>query len=241
MQTIDLAKMPLQPEHILLDVGAGQGRHALAAYWFATPEQVIAVDIDLSDVKIGLSRKQDFPQSNPNKHCDFVCADGTKLPFPDASFDAVICAEVLEHLHRPEQMLAEICRVIKPGGMLAISVPRAWPERICWLLSTAYHQVEGGHVRIYDGAKLRAQIESFGFEWCQRHWAHALHTPYWWLRCLFWGRGESFAPVRFYHRLLVWDLMQRPWITQTLEKLLNPILGKSLVLYFRRRTQRTPS
>jgi hypothetical protein len=38
--------------------------------------------------------------------------------------------------------------------------------------------------------------------------------------------------VRTYHKLLVWDLMRRPWMTRTLDALLNPIMGKSVVLYF---------
>jgi hypothetical protein len=38
--------------------------------------------------------------------------------------------------------------------------------------------------------------------------------------------------VRLYHRLLVWDLMKRPWITRAIDTLLNPVMGKSVVLYF---------
>jgi hypothetical protein len=39
------------------------------------------------------------------------------------------------------------------------------------------------------------------------------------------------AAVRAYHRLLVWDLMQRPWLTRTAERLLDPVFGKSFVIY----------
>ena len=62
---------------------------------------------------------------------------------------------------------------------------------------------------------------------------HQLQWPYWWLRCAFWQRGEHTAVVTQYHRLLVWDLMQKPWITRTLDRLLNPVMGKSVVMYFR--------
>ena len=79
---------------------------------------------------------------------------------------------------------------------------------------------------------LRRQIIARGFVFRLRHWAHALHVPYWWLRCLFWRNGANFAPVRWYHRLLVWDLLQRPRLTRSLDALLNPIMGKSVVLYF---------
>ena len=64
------------------------------------------------------------------------------------------------------------------------------------------------------------------------HWAHALHSPYWWLKCLFWSSADSNPLVKAYHRLLVWDLMQQPWLTRTLERLLNPLMGKSVAMYF---------
>jgi len=57
-------------------------------------------------------------------------------------------------------------------------------------------------------------------------------VPYWWLKCLFWRSDAEPWPVRFYHRLLVWDLMKRPWITRAIDTLLNPVMGKSVVLYF---------
>lgn len=232
MQTIRLEALQLQPQHRVLDLGCGQGRHALAAYWFGAAQQVVAVDISPQDLAVAQSRREDFPQPDPEKTCVFLRADGLHLPFADASFDVVICSEVLEHIVHYENMLSEIHRVCKSGGQLAVSVPRAWPERICWWLSREYHQVEGGHIRIFSSHVLHRQIMARGFDFRLRHWAHALHVPYWWLRCLFWSKGSDFAPVRWYHRLLVWDLLQRPRLTRLLDALLNPIMGKSVVLYF---------
>lgn len=232
MQTIRLDRLPLQPHHRVLDLGCGEGRHALAAYWFGAAQHVVAVDVSQRDVATALARRRDFPQPDPNKHCHIFVADGLQLPFADGAFDVVICSEVLEHIPAYQAMLAEANRVLKPQGVLAVSVPRAWPERICWWLSSAYHQVKGGHIRIFKASTLRREIEQLGFTHTLRHGAHALHAPYWWLRCLFWERGADFAPVRWYHRLLVWDLLSRPWLTRFLEALLNPVLGKSVVLYF---------
>ncbi|HEU4423654.1 MAG TPA: SAM-dependent methyltransferase, partial [Pilimelia sp.] len=61
--------------------------------------------------------------------------------------------------------------------------------------------------------------------------AHALHSPYWWLKCLFGVDNERALLPRLYHRLLVHDIMRHPWWTRTTERLLNPLLGKSLVIY----------
>ena len=161
-------------------------------------------------------------------------ANALDLPFADDSFDKVICSEVLEHIHDYQGVLREINRVLKSDGILAISVPRAWPEEICWRLSNAYHQVEGGHIRIFNALHLRREIESLGWRRYSRHWAHALHVPFWWLKCAFWDRGDEHWLVRQYHKLLVWDLMQQPTVTRLTEKVLNPVLGKSVVMYFSR-------
>jgi hypothetical protein len=77
-------------------------------------------------------------------------------------------------------------------------------------------------------------VERLGFRHYDRHWAHALHAPFWWLQCLFWNNRESNWLVAQYHRLLVWDLMERPALTRALEKIMNPIMGKSVVMYFRK-------
>ncbi len=155
-----------------------------------------------------------------------------QLPFADNSFDKVICAEVLEHIPNYQAMLLEVRRVLKPGGIFAASVPRFFPEWVCWQLSDEYHEVEGGHVRIFTSKKLRNSIESLRMRRFARHWAHSLHVPYWWLRCLFWRKGEQASLVRTYHKFLVWDLMQKPALTQWLDRLLNPLMGKSVVMYF---------
>ena len=140
----------------------------------------------------------------------------------------------LEDGHRTPTELAEIERVLKPGGAFCASVPRSWPERICWTFSREYHDYEGGHLRIFNARELRRDIESFGFRYYHRHWAHALHAPFWWLKCLLWESRESNVIIKLYHRLLVWDIVEQPWLTQTAEKLLNPLMGKSLVMYFRK-------
>ena len=78
--------------------------------------------------------------------------------------------------------------------------------------------------------ELRGRLAAAGLVPGRSHHAHALHAPYWWLRCAV-GVQRDVAAVRAYHRLLVWDLTRRPWLTRTAERLLDPVLGKSLVVY----------
>ena len=125
-------------------------------------------------------------------------------------------------------------RVLRPGGTIAVTVPRYWPEVVCWSLSRKYHEVEGGHVRIYRADVLAGQLVQAGLEPTGRHHAHALHSPYWWLKCAVGVDNDDNPLVQAYHKLLVWDLMAKPTLTQTAEKLLNPVLGKSVVLYARK-------
>ena len=160
-----------------------------------------------------------------------LLGDAHQLPFPDGTFDAVILSEVLEHIPDDRHAIAEVARILRPGGTLAVTVPRWWPERVCWALSDAYHEVEGGHIRIYRRRELLSRLRAAALVPVGSHHAHALHSPYWWMRCLFGIENEAAVLPRLYHRFLVYDIMRRPWWTRTAERLLNPVLGKSHVIY----------
>lgn len=233
MQTIDIERLTCRQGGILLDLGCGEGRHSIGIHWARSDLQVIGVDLCQKDVQSAQQKAKDF--FTQDKTGDGVLhwsvANGLTLPFADNTFDAVVCSEVLEHIPDVHGMLIEIRRVLKPDGHLAVSVPRYWPEAICWKLSDAYHQVKGGHVRIFKQHILQKTIENLGYQLDNSHWAHGLHSPYWWLKCAFWSNPNHWL-IEQYHRLLVWDLMKRPWLTQALEKILNPICGKSVVMYF---------
>jgi ubiquinone/menaquinone biosynthesis C-methylase UbiE len=236
MQTIDFDRLQLRRGDRVLDVGCGEGRHSIGAYLHAEVD-VIGVDLNAQDLQIARERFELFDDKhNTQKSLTFQQANALHLPFADSSFDKVICSEVLEHIADYQGVLAEISRVLKPEGLLVVSVPRAWPEEICWALSKPYRQVEGGHIRIFNATQLRHDVEDLGWKRYARHWAHALHSPFWWLKCWHWEQQDS-KLVQWYHRFLVWDLMQRPWLTRGLEWLLNPLMGKSVVMYFERREE----
>lgn len=234
MQTVDFARFPLLRADVVLDLGCGEGRHVISAYVEAQVHS-IGVDLCLDDLKTTRDKFAPFAEpENVEKSFGLSSANALELPFADNTFDKVICSEVLEHIPDYRGALAEVERVLKPGGLFCASVPRYWPEKICWALSEGYHNTPGGHLRIFRGNALRGDIESLGLTFYHRHWAHALHAPFWWLKCLFWKTQNSNWLIKQYHRLLVWDLMERPALTRVTERVMNPVLGKSVVMYFRK-------
>ena len=237
MLTVDFDRLDLRPGHRVLDMGAGAGRHAFEV--FKRGADIVALDYSLADLKdvSGLfAAMADAGAAPASASATTVNGDGTRLPFPDATFDRIICSEVIEHIPDDAAAARELARVLKPGGTLAVTVPTWFPEKVCWALSEEYHApfVEGGHVRIFTQAQLRERFAEAGLVPGAVHHAHALHSPYWWLKCAVGPTNAAHPLVKAYHRLLVWDITKAPKLTRWSEKLLNPVLGKSLVLYARK-------
>jgi hypothetical protein len=86
-------------------------------------------------------------------------------------------------------------------------------------------------VRIYRQHELEQKLESAGLWLRGSHHAHALHSPYWWLRCAYGVDDTGAWPVRRYHDFLVYQIERQPRWLAALDRALNPVLGKSLVLY----------
>ena len=235
MNTIRFNNLNLSNDEILLDMGCGEGRHSIGAF-IETQVNILGLDLSLKDLNIAKDRLNDFETSGINAVCQFGAADIVALPLADSTLDAVICSEVLEHVDSPEESILELVRVLKPGGIMALSVPRYLPELICWKLSREYSETPGGHVRIFKHNQLKDLAVNSGLQYQSFHWAHGLHSPYWWLQCLFWKTRDTSTIVKLYHKLLVWDLMKKPIFTRLLEMILQPLIGKSLVMYFRKPT-----
>ncbi len=229
---MDFQRFRISPGDRVLDMGCGAGRHAFELY--RRGAHVVAFDLDadeLAGVETMFGAMRLEGEVPAGATAETVRGDALELPFPDGHFDAVVASEVLEHIPDDMRAMRELMRVLRPGGRLAVTVPSWLPERVCWALSEDYHTAPGGHVRIYTRAELEAKLKSVGFRVGGHHHAHGLHAPYWWIKCAV-GVGNDANPLaRAYHRLLVWDIMKRPRATRAAERVLNPLIGKSVVVY----------
>ena len=236
MLTVNYNKLGLTSHDTMLDLGCGFGRHAYGAA--AKGAKVIASDLslpELTEVRSTVAAMHLNGELTEPHVVETVAGDACQLPFDDHSFSKIVASEVLEHIPDDEQALAELVRVLRPGGILAVTVPAWFPEKLCWKLDQNYSapQAVGGHVRIYTPKKLRQKLKAAGLAPQGQHKAHALHSPYWWLRC---GLGENNRLCKIYHRFLCWDIEHNSILVSLTERLLNPLLGKSLVIYAQKPT-----
>ena len=235
MLTVDFDRLGLRAGERVLDMGCGLGRHAFEMY--RRGADVVALDQnadELATVGEWFAAMREEGTVPAGAEADVKEGDALELPFPDGEFDRVVASEVLEHIPDDDGAISELVRVLRPGGTIAVTVPRWLPERICWALSAEYHQVEGGHVRVYRADQLVLKLEEAGLRFLGRDHVHGLHSPYWWLKCAVGVDNEGNALVKGFHRLLVWDIEKRPRLTRMAESVLDPLIGKSVVLYLQK-------
>lgn len=128
-------QLPLGPEMRVLDVGCGPGW-----FWAGTAdERPSDLALNLCDLSPGMvqeavERCRTLPFGSVSGHC----ADAAALPFEDAAFDAVVAMHMFYHLADPACAMAEIHRVLKPGGFLALTSNGADNMRGLYALTTVF-------------------------------------------------------------------------------------------------------
>ena len=145
---------------------------------------------------------------------------------------------MLEHIPDDGAAMAELARVLRPGGTMAVTVPAWLPERVCWALSDEYHAPVRRRAATSASTGRPSCATSCAAPASSRasaHHAHALHSPYWWLRCAVGPTNETNPLVRRVPQGS-WSgtSSRRPPPPAGADRVLNPVLGKSLVVYARK-------
>ncbi len=237
MLTIRFDRLGVRAGDLVLDAGAGFGRHAFELA--RRGANVVALDYAADEV-VGtrgtFGAMVEAGEIAEERYVGVLRGDATMLGFAANTFDRVITSEVLEHIQCDVDAITEFVRVLKPGGTFAATVPTWFPEKVNWMLSDEYHAPKsvGGHVRIYSVTELKAKLRSAGLEVLGSHHAHALHSPYWWLKCAVGPRRTDNRAVNAYQKLLEWEIVNQPVGMKLLERGLAPVLGKSLIVYGRK-------
>jgi SAM-dependent methyltransferase len=124
----------------LIDVGCGTGNGLLI---FHETFGVAGVGVDVSSGMLGIAQAKLTDRGLP---IELHCLDGQNLPFDDDTFDSGVSFEVLEHTPDPARLLAELARVVKPGGTVVVTTPNTLWEPVHWLAAaTGLHHSEGPH------------------------------------------------------------------------------------------------
>jgi 2-polyprenyl-3-methyl-5-hydroxy-6-metoxy-1,4-benzoquinol methylase len=138
------------PGKTVLDLGCRAG--ALSQHFLAGNE-VTGMDVDEHALRFAADRGLTTVWGDVEE----------PLPFEDESFDAVVVGEILEHVRFPDEVVAEIGRVLKPGGVVVGSVPNAFrlKNRLKFLLGRPPEN-NPMHLRMYSPASIRAELAPVG-------------------------------------------------------------------------------
>lgn len=230
--TVDLARLDVRAGDRLLDAGCGEGRHCFGA--LERGASVVGLDLDAAGLRAaagGLRRRGDEVE----RMGAMLRGDTFRLPFRDASFDKVICAEVMEHVHDFGAAARELARVTRAGGRIAVTIPTATSEHLYLRLGDDYFESPGGHIRIFRPRDLARALARAGLATEGVGFAHGLHTPYWALRSVVGlPDADRSALVRLYRWLLIRATASRA-MDLLEQRVLNYLCPKSLILYAEKR------
>jgi SAM-dependent methyltransferase len=119
-------------EKLILDIGFGNGEYVIAL----TRSGARVSGLEVNEILAGIAKEN---LSDKRMSADLRLYDGKKFPFPDASFDCAFSVSVLEHCSYPESVIAEIGRVLKPGGCCYLAFPNRFAPKEThsgfWLIS----------------------------------------------------------------------------------------------------------
>lgn len=233
-QSIDPALLDIRADDRVIDLGCGTGRHVLELA--KSPATILGADLSLHDLRVGRYLLEIMRRDGDVRaRVHWLQTAGERLPFVDGAFDRIICTETLEHVDDDSVLARELVRVLKPGGILAVSVPDEFSEKAFWKLSRNYRTHAGGHVRIYERSQVVRLLRDAGLRPYAVRYRHSLETLYWLSHIAFWSDWGKQGPItRVFRRALDSQRARQSAIVTALDDIGNRILPKSIVVYSRK-------
>ena len=230
MLTVDFDRLAVQAGNVVLDAGCGWGRHSVE--YMRRGAKVFCLDLDLDSLYktrytiASMMKKGDAPAGS-----GFLChiGDTLNLPFKNDTFDRIICSEVMEHVNDEFQACAELSRVLKKNGRIAITVPTFFSEIIYDAITYEYFTSPGGHVRKFFPSELAEIMRKNGLEVYAVDFKHSFHTIWWMIRGVVGLHNAEHPITKGYHRFLVMGLSSK--FMRRCEKFCNYFFPKSVIIY----------
>jgi SAM-dependent methyltransferase len=147
------ATLDLSPEDDLLDVACGWGEFLVV---HASQARHVA-GIDVSAEKVALARRR-LTGRIASETAEVVQGDGAAMPWKDATFSAVTCMDAFPFFPAPERLLAEILRVLRPGGRMLMQIGMKWPDG-----PPRHMPHPRAHVDVGDEGAVRRMVDDAGF------------------------------------------------------------------------------
>jgi len=159
LQKKALAQLDLDPDDRLLDVACGAG--ALVAE--VAPRIAGAVGTDISEGMLQIARERVLDRPDAPANVEFRQASSEEIPFTDGEFTAVVCTTALHHFPDAERSIAEMARVLAPGGRVVIG--DMCRDRVTTKLADPlWRRLEAGHVGMKTKREIRSMLERSGLD-----------------------------------------------------------------------------
>ncbi len=230
MLTVDFERLAVQEGNVVLDAGCGWGRHSVE--YMKHGVKVFCLDLDLDSLyKTRYTIASMMKSGKAHEKSRFLChiGDALNLPFKNETFDRIICSEVMEHVNDDFKACAELARVLKKNGRIAITVPTYISEIIYDAITYEYFTSPGGHVRKYMPSKLAEIMRKNGLEVYAVDFKHSFHTIWWMIRGVVGLHNAEHPIATGYREFLVRGLSSN--FMRSCERFFNNFFPKSVIIY----------
>lgn len=170
--------IPVGPDDVVVDLGCGDSGNSY--YCAKRGAHVIAVDVDPAALAAVKAR---IAQLDPDL-CTTLVSDANPLPLADETATRIICTEVLEHVEDPDQVLAELFRIGKPGARYLLSVPGSLSENMQKHVAPPQYFKRPNHIRIIDQQQFAQMVTGSGLV-IEEQTQHGFFWSVWW--ALYWA------------------------------------------------------